>query len=130
MAQILISATSAEDWKRFLADPGKQWRRGYSAPTRTTMPSRLWAKPKMSNSTACGSEARPDTWKPRQSNVAAITSNRTLRSRVAVAASRTFGHMAQSYCQMMVTVSSGGAFGFLTSILERDALSWPPIGRA
>lgn len=31
MAKILIPASSPEDWKGFLAEPDKQWRRGYSA---------------------------------------------------------------------------------------------------
>jgi hypothetical protein len=33
MGNILIPAASAEEWKRFLADPGKQWKPGYSART-------------------------------------------------------------------------------------------------
>ena len=33
MKRILIPANSAEDWKALLADPGKQWKRGYSART-------------------------------------------------------------------------------------------------
>lgn len=31
MPRILIPTTSAEDWKQFLADPEKHWKRGYSA---------------------------------------------------------------------------------------------------
>lgn len=31
MAKILIPAQAVEDWKRFLAEPEKQWRDGYSA---------------------------------------------------------------------------------------------------
>lgn len=31
MRKILIPATSAEDWKQFLAEPEKQWKSGYSA---------------------------------------------------------------------------------------------------
>jgi len=31
MPKILIPATSPDDWKCFLAEPDKQWRRGYSA---------------------------------------------------------------------------------------------------
>lgn len=31
MARILIPSSSPEDWKGFLADPDKHWRRGYSA---------------------------------------------------------------------------------------------------
>lgn len=31
MNHILIPAANAEDWKRLLADPEKQWRKGYSA---------------------------------------------------------------------------------------------------
>ncbi|PYC47001.1 hypothetical protein DI396_12335 [Litorivita pollutaquae] len=31
MANILVPTTGATDWKRFLADPEKQWKRGYSA---------------------------------------------------------------------------------------------------
>jgi len=31
MSQILIPASGPEDWKRFLADPDKQWKKGYSA---------------------------------------------------------------------------------------------------
>lgn len=31
MAKILIPTKAAEDWKQFLADPEKQWKRGYSA---------------------------------------------------------------------------------------------------
>lgn len=31
MNQILIPAVNAEEWKRLLADPEKQWRKGYSA---------------------------------------------------------------------------------------------------
>lgn len=31
MANILVPTTGANDWKRFLADPEKQWKRGYSA---------------------------------------------------------------------------------------------------
>jgi len=31
VARILIPASSPEDWKRFLAEPDKQWRTGYSA---------------------------------------------------------------------------------------------------
>jgi hypothetical protein len=31
MAKIFIPSSGAEDWKRFLADPEKHWRRGYSA---------------------------------------------------------------------------------------------------
>ncbi len=30
---ILLPSQSADDWQRFLADPGKQWQRGYSART-------------------------------------------------------------------------------------------------
>jgi hypothetical protein len=33
MSEILIPASSAEQWKAFLAEPDKQWRRGYSART-------------------------------------------------------------------------------------------------
>lgn len=33
MAKTLIPASSPEDWKCFLAEPNKQWRRGYSART-------------------------------------------------------------------------------------------------
>jgi hypothetical protein len=33
MSKILIPAPSAEDWKTFLAEPDKQWKRGYSART-------------------------------------------------------------------------------------------------
>ncbi len=33
MADILIPATSPEDWKQFLAEPEKQWKTGYSART-------------------------------------------------------------------------------------------------
>ena len=31
MPRILIPASSPDDWKQFLAEPDKQWRRGYSA---------------------------------------------------------------------------------------------------
>ncbi|QIE42383.1 hypothetical protein G5B39_10845 [Rhodobacteraceae bacterium SC52] len=31
MSKILVPSTGADDWRRFLADPGKQWKRGYSA---------------------------------------------------------------------------------------------------
>jgi len=31
MGKILIPASGPEDWKKFLAEPEKQWRRGYSA---------------------------------------------------------------------------------------------------
>jgi hypothetical protein len=31
MAKILIPASSPEDWKKFLAEPEKQWKSGYSA---------------------------------------------------------------------------------------------------
>ena len=31
MAKILVPATGLKDWKRLLAEPEKQWRRGYSA---------------------------------------------------------------------------------------------------
>ena len=31
MARILIPTQGPEDWKRFLAEPGKQWKTGYSA---------------------------------------------------------------------------------------------------
>ena len=31
MTKILIPASGPEDWKRFLADPEKQWKKGYSA---------------------------------------------------------------------------------------------------
>jgi len=31
MTKILIPASSPEDWKQFLAEPGKQWKTGYSA---------------------------------------------------------------------------------------------------
>src|SRR3972149_3885410 len=31
--RIYVPATSAEQWKQFLADPEKQWRQGYSART-------------------------------------------------------------------------------------------------
>ena len=31
MTQILVPATSAEDWKRLLVEPEKQWKSGYSA---------------------------------------------------------------------------------------------------
>jgi len=31
MPNILIPASSPDDWKRFLADPEKHWRTGYSA---------------------------------------------------------------------------------------------------
>ena len=31
MSRVLIPASSAEEWKRFLAEPDKHWRRGYSA---------------------------------------------------------------------------------------------------
>lgn len=31
MPKILIPASSPEDWKRFLAEPDKHWRQGYSA---------------------------------------------------------------------------------------------------
>lgn len=31
MTKILIPASSPDDWKQFLADPGKQWKSGYSA---------------------------------------------------------------------------------------------------
>ena len=31
MARIYIPTTSPEDWQRFLADPDKHWRKGYSA---------------------------------------------------------------------------------------------------
>ncbi len=33
MSKIYIPATSADDWKQFLADPVKHWRQGYSART-------------------------------------------------------------------------------------------------
>ena len=33
MSKIMIPAHSAEDWKAFLADPDKQWKRGFSART-------------------------------------------------------------------------------------------------
>jgi hypothetical protein len=33
MGKIYVPATSAEQWKQFLADPEKQWRQGYSART-------------------------------------------------------------------------------------------------
>lgn len=31
MTKILIPSTSPEDWKKFLAEPEKQWKSGYSA---------------------------------------------------------------------------------------------------
>ena len=31
IAKILIPTDGADDWQRFLADPEKQWKRGYSA---------------------------------------------------------------------------------------------------
>lgn len=31
MSKILISASSADDWKQFLVEPEKQWKPGYSA---------------------------------------------------------------------------------------------------
>jgi len=31
MTKILIASTGADDWRRFLADPEKQWKRGFSA---------------------------------------------------------------------------------------------------
>ena len=31
MSKILIPSQSAEDWKQFLAEPEKHWKRGYSA---------------------------------------------------------------------------------------------------
>jgi hypothetical protein len=33
MAPIFVPSQSAEDWQKFLADPHKQWRKGYSART-------------------------------------------------------------------------------------------------
>ena len=33
MNNILIPASNPEDWKKFLADPEKQWKKGYSART-------------------------------------------------------------------------------------------------
>ena len=33
MNRILIPASTPEDWKKFLADPEKQWKKGYSART-------------------------------------------------------------------------------------------------
>jgi hypothetical protein len=33
MNNILIPASNPEDWKKFLADPEKHWKKGYSART-------------------------------------------------------------------------------------------------
>lgn len=33
MSKVYIPARSADDWRRFLAEPGKQWRWGHSART-------------------------------------------------------------------------------------------------
>lgn len=31
MSEILIPSSGPDDWQQFLADPQKQWKRGYSA---------------------------------------------------------------------------------------------------
>lgn len=66
MTRILVPSEQATDWRRLLADPAKQWRRGYSA--RTTALSWTTAKgapPEIASMTPVGAEllfAAPE-WK-------------------------------------------------------------------